>query len=268
LDKTANHASIDTFAKKLYLGNKRQDDHDLKKLKICLSIFFIMEQYLKKPDSRYDTFYASLLNALHDFPSNIRILSWNYDYQFELAYAEYSGDPRISANNSHLSILQKFTRKYSPNNFCIIKLNGSTEFHTRDFYGNAAQIIDNFHPYRKEMIEILVKTFATSFYHPTLYSSLSFAWERDFQQPDIIEQAITATSDTEILVVIGYSFPFFNREVDRKIIKSMTNLRKVYFQAPDAENLIERFQAIREDIDPNCLIPKFDTEQFFLPNEL
>jgi hypothetical protein len=165
-------------------------------------------------------------------------------------------------------VLQKFNRKFSPDNFCIIKLNGSTEFHTRDSYGNDSKMVDNFHPYRKEMIEILVKNFAISYYHPRLHSSLSFAWESDFQNPDIIDQAIAATSDTEILVVIGYSFPFFNREVDRKIIKTMTNLKKVYFQAPDANNLIERFQAIRDDIDAKSLIPKFDTVQFFLPNEL
>jgi len=173
--KCENHASIDTFAKKLFLNNTSEDNRDLQKLKIILSIFFIWEQYLTKPDMRYDAFYASLLNSRHYFPPNIQILSWNYDYQFELAYAEYSGDQRISANQSHLRVLQKFRRKYSPENFCIIKLNGSTEFHTRDSYGNDSKMVDNFHPYRKEMIEILVRNFAISYYHPTLYSSLSFA---------------------------------------------------------------------------------------------
>jgi len=70
------------------------------------------------------------------------------------------------------------------------------------------------------------------------------------------------------LIVIGYSFPFFNREIDRKIIGNMEELEKVYFQAPDAETIKERFQAIRDDIDEKLLVTKKDIGQFLIPNEL
>lgn len=53
------HASIDTYAKKLFL---KRDNRTLKKLKIALSIFFVFEQARNKPDNRYDTFFASILN--------------------------------------------------------------------------------------------------------------------------------------------------------------------------------------------------------------
>jgi len=36
-----------------------------------------------------------------------------------------------------------------------------------------------------------------------------------------IEKAITSISDTKILVVIGYSFPLFNRALDRQIFKGI-----------------------------------------------
>jgi hypothetical protein len=48
----------------------------------------------------------------------------------------------------------------------------------------------------------------------------------------------------------------------------MTSLEKVYFQAPDSNNLKERFLSIREDIDDKKLVLRYDTEQFLLPNEL
>jgi hypothetical protein len=46
------------------------------------------------------------------------------------------------------------------------------------------------------------------------------------------------------------------------------SLKKVYFQAPDAEDLRERFLAINDKLDPNNLILRKDIKQFTLPNEL
>ncbi len=48
----------------------------------------------------------------------------------------------------------------------------------------------------------------------------------------------------------------------------MNKLEKVYFQAPDAQNLVERFESIRPDIDNRKLVARFDIDQFLLPNEL
>jgi hypothetical protein len=83
-----------------------------------------------------------------------------------------------------------------------------------------------------------------------------------------MERVIHATKNTEILVIIGYSFPFFNREVDRQILNSMLKLEKVYIQAPDATDLAERFEAVRDQIDPPKVIPYKEVGQFLLPNEL
>ena len=78
------HATIDTYARKLYLtGNKR----DFEKLKRVLCAFFIWEQLDKKADIRYDTFLANILEEKTlDLPSEISIISWNYDSQIEIAY--------------------------------------------------------------------------------------------------------------------------------------------------------------------------------------
>ncbi len=98
---------------------------------------------------------------------------------------------------------------------------------------------------------------------------LSFAWEDyEFNAPKITDKAIVATKDTEILVIIGYSFPFFNREIDRKIIGEMKSLRKVYFQDKSPDNIKLRFQAIRENVEGIEFVLYHDVEQFLLPFEL
>jgi hypothetical protein len=48
----------------------------------------------------------------------------------------------------------------------------------------------------------------------------------------------------------------------------MTNLKKVYFQAPDAEDIRERFLAINDGVPPENLVLRKDVKQFTLPNEL
>ena len=98
-------------------------------------------------------------------------------------------------------------------------------------------------------------------------SSISFAWEEENERSGIIQKARQDVSETNILVVIGYSFPFFNRIIDRDIIRGMNKLEKVYFQAPDANDIKERFLAIRDDIAPDKLLTRFDVKQFVFPNE-
>ncbi|MEJ5303897.1 MAG: hypothetical protein WHT22_10810 [Bacteroidales bacterium] len=123
MEASQNHASVDTFAKKLFIKRKYED---LKRLKIAMSVFFIFEQARNKVDYRYDAFFASLLNNLSNFPDNVRILSWNYDYQFEIAFSEYSDQYEISKNQSWLRINSKYCYNDRYTGFGIYKLNGTT----------------------------------------------------------------------------------------------------------------------------------------------
>ena len=48
------------------------------------------------------------------------------------------------------------------------------------------------------------------------------------------------TIQTEILIIIGYSFPDYNAKVDKEIIKNMiksNNLKNIYIQDPNPENI-------------------------------
>nr|WP_288210272.1 hypothetical protein [uncultured Dysgonomonas sp.] len=272
LEKTKNHASIDTFAKKLFIT---EQDDELKRLKNAFSVFLILEQSITKTNMRYDSFFASILDDdYHPLPNNIKIVSWNYDYQFEKAYSEYTRNSTLSHNQGLLNILNKYSKnsdRIKKDSFEIIKLNGSsniisTDWRQLNFYNNNITT-----PFSIGFISDVLHNYAIlRFPRPHLYSGLSFAWETfNYEyQIDIVEHTLSMTEETEILIVIGYSFPYFNREIDRKIIGNMKNLKKVYFQAPDAENLKERFLSIRTDIPQDQLLCRHDVGQFLLPNEL
>jgi hypothetical protein len=264
-----NHASIDTFAKKLYL---KQNTKELKRLKVVLSIYFILEQSTGSYDKRYDAFFASVLEeSISEFPSNIRIISWNYDYQFEKAFSEYTESTDIIDNQRKLNVCSKFTyRKQQSGRFGIFKINGTTNFIDPN-WKNEHEYCDQFdNCINLNLLEKVLENYVSILHTDLkLYCNLSFAWERPSSTfPDIVEYAISEINDTEILIVIGYSFPFFNRSVDRKIINGMKKLQKVYFQSPDADNLKERFLSISDKVDSRNMILRFDVDQFLLPAEL
>jgi hypothetical protein len=265
ITESFKYSSVDTFAKKIFLTKQR----DLNKATLLLSAYFILEQTVR-PDKRYDAFLASILeDTIHDFPKHLKIISWNYDYQFEKAYAEYSGLKDLEGNQRMLNVISKYTYNHArEDHFAIYKLNGTTTlFKDAGFrhFPFSANINSEF---TKELLDEVIENYSMTS-NPTfnLRPALSFAWENyENKEHNIVEKTIKGTSDTEVLVVIGYSFPFFNREIDRRIIGSMGNLKKVYIQAPNADEVKESILSVRE-IDPKFIIPKYGINQFYIPSE-
>ena len=97
---------------------------------------------------------------------------------------------------------------------------------------------------------------------------LSFAWEK---MDDAYKSMIsTQVGDAETVVVIGYSFPFFNRKVDRFLFESMPNLKNIYIQDPYADRIVQTLPSvIPSHIYPITKVEKITTtDQFYLPPEL
>lgn len=267
-DEVRRHISIDTLAKKLYVT---QRGNDFLKLKIALSCFFVYIQIKRNVDLRYDGFIANLINTEGDLPKNLKILSWNYDFQFEKTYSAYSLNPYLSENQTRLNVHPSENMKSGINQFAIFKLNGTTAIHDKYFptFNTIVKKLDE--KADKNFIEKLINTYfrLTRNYEQSKIL-LTFAWEENDISRKVINNALISTKETDVLIVIGYSFPFFNREIDRKLIRAMPKLRQVYFQAPGEEALkyIDRFRSIREDIKDLRPEPIRDVEQFFLPPEL
>jgi len=87
-----NHYSVDTYAKKLFLTNINA----FEKLKLDLSLYFTLRQIITNSDKRYDNFFSSIITSENKLPSQIKIISWNYDFQLEKSYCQFN--PQIDIN--------------------------------------------------------------------------------------------------------------------------------------------------------------------------
>ncbi len=263
-----NHISIDTFAKKLSI---RADTASIRRLKIILSAYFVAEQIRHKPNKRYDFFFASVMERLFKFPDDIRILSWNYDTQFEIAFSEFSENDNIRDNQNVLNVHVKNNQIEASERetFGIYKLNGSTELFsmysinpTRYYFNKVAH-----REFNTDTLEDLIHNYAAIKFSNTIIPGFSFAWESS-NHNSFFDNVLEDTKDCEVMVVIGYSFPFFNREIDQEIIMNMQNLKKVYFQDPEVEVVMRRFKSIRRGTISPKLIAEEATRYFYVPDEL
>jgi hypothetical protein len=264
--KCADHASIDTYAKKLFITNANDD---YSSLKITLSCFLVFIQSVRPPDKRYDSFFASVLKAHHlDFLSEIEVLSWNYDYQFEKAYSQFSGKNSLSDNQTPLQIYHSdFNMQNLEGKFAIFKINGSTGF------TNPGEIQTNYLLDKFELLpeQELVKRLAWFYLvamKGVIVSRLSFAWEK--RQVPGLKVACERIKQSKALVIIGYSFPFFNRDVDRQILKAICeeSIPKIYVQDKTPAPVISRLMAAcPEGVVPD-VVAIDSVDQFYLPAEL
>lgn len=257
---TKEHATIDTYAKKLFLTRRYTD---FKRLKNVLCVFLVWAQLQGKADQRYDTFLANILQMNLYFPKEISVISWNYDSQFEIAYSYYSP-------NGKLPVFEKNAEDKYPmsNNFGrIFKVNGSANIGDFNIV-NAIIKEANVHPII-QLIEYYGHLFAdTSAMGFQFRSHLSFAWEASNRQNNLLDAIKQTTTDTESVVVIGYSFPFFNREIDRTIFAGMPNLKTVYIQDPNPEAVEPSLKAVLPEGSNVKVEYQKDCTQFYLPREL
>ena len=263
--ESKRHSTIDTFAKKLWLTKQTANYEKLKKV---MSIYFTLEQLFGQTDKRYDAFFAAILgNGATDLPSNISIISWNYDCQFELAYNEYIGGNSINRLQGALDIHIK-TRGYEEEEvdaFNIIKLNGTALFYDKD----KKNFLDPF--YDRQNLTAIEYVSSVPYFADNLKNALSFAWE-DTRQKFLDTIIPNSINDAETLVIIGYSFPFFNREVDKHLFKNMPDLTKVYIQDKDPDKIEESvrnlFTTPHLTVCKTKIEKKYNTDQFYLPPEL
>lgn len=256
------HATIDTYARKLYLTGRTRE---FQKLKSVLCAFFVWTQLEYKPDGRYDTFLANVLEEGNlSLPKDISIISWNYDDQIEIAYKAYNPNGRLAIFEKNI----KGEWPHMPNNGVVIKINGSATFENKSTSRHIKEDAKNM-PAALQVIE---------FYHNTqvdvsqfgldLKTHLSFAWEDSVNSKNMMDSIRETVSDAEQVVVIGYSFPFFNRLTDREIIGSMTNLKKIYIQDINPGAVSQTIEAVLPADRRIDIVQVPDYSQFYLPSEL
>jgi hypothetical protein len=258
-DIADQHASIDTYAKKLFIRNDNAALKDLRKLKAALSCYLLLEQSMVMVDKRYDNFFASILVSelgVPKLPKGVNIVTWNYDTQLEKSYEGFCTIPE--------TVYEKLTQSKN-----IIRLNGTSalshKLETR-FYGHTDFSIS----FLKSIIELFdafMKIEAIG-YQP----QISFAWERaDIE--DAVKQVLKGTTT---LVIIGYSLPYFNRAMDKTMIHIMhPTLEKIYIQVPEKEYMShkERFLTFYDDpLIKQTMETKINmvagTDLFYIPDDM
>lgn len=242
------YGTVDTYFKKLYLNKEVEET---KELKSALSFFFYLWQHCctnfkksnsyeewKDIDLRYISLLATILQEENGRPkwnSQFKIITWNYDFQIISALAKF-----VQSNDKE--IIKEFSI-YPFNNLIdkqdveanIVYLNGISGAY--DFQGS----IDS--RFRKnlcnpiENIFEICEDFNTQSEKNPNKEYLNFAW--DFNDNVISRQTVAKAQEimklTKQLVIVGYSFPYFNFDVDKLLFGNLKNGCKIVYQDFDAD---------------------------------
>ena len=299
IETIGKHYTVDTYAKKVFLKN----ENDLF-LTNFLAAYFTYEQMSKNTteivydingwsddinnnreslikklntivDYRYDSFFATLLknnkNGMLELPSNINIISWNYDFQFELAYMNYMKTPSLGEAQKILNVFPLPNNHQIVNDRSkIVKLNGSAGFYRNSDEPNSTY--EAVFDYKKllfseENAKVIynILSESRSFYE----NNIKFSWINDNQTMKARDMARDILSDTDILVVVGYSFPYFNRDIDRYIFSFLTTriAGNIFLQthSDSFESTKNRMIAIHQQLYHTK--PFTELDQFLIPGK-
>ena len=242
--------TIDTHANILY-RNGNWKEYDL--LKLNLTSFFTLQQMITKVDPRYSHFLTSILNSNNEIPETIKILSWNYDTQLEMAYGKIIKSDDIYSVLDKMKIHSKFLAvSHSNTNPNIFKLNGSIFYYYangfRKFYlnsgltenlnqSNLERLIDNHNNY----FDLISKE------KMDYSSALSYAFEEEKKEDQYIHKVKESTLETTKLAIIGYSFPHLNYKTDLEIISNMKSLKDILVVTKDSDIMNRKLKNIKND---------------------
>ncbi|MEQ9262933.1 MAG: hypothetical protein RLP14_07230 [Owenweeksia sp.] len=253
--------SIDTAAKIFYHKEGRNSE-SLRRLKKVVSLYFVLEQisipdfdlsaydpgeaikkgiYYEAIDNRYYRLLAYYLgnNHIPKLPENLHFISWNYDFQLELAFHEFGNNTYLRETSEEINSLPRESRhKLNTGDVDrgkVIHLNGVAGLLTSplDKRYSTQSLVDQLHLSRKDLfskklqeLNILEKFDCDR--------TLSFAWEEESMSKDYLAKAAQVMLETDDLVVIGYSFPNFNREVDSILISNFwregLGTKRIFYQ--------------------------------------
>lgn len=278
-EESMTHQTVDTLARRLYL---KKEFENLYKLKRGLVTYFYFEQCVGFAgknnnhqlllDKRYDNLIASI--AYRDnhvdgikLRNDIKIITWNYDLQVEHTIQNYTNEKinviknkyQIHPNQNSLNV--KSGKLVDLESFSMFKLNGNA-FIDRVFQQGRLNgitphdinINTNSQMSTSDKIGEYLVEFEKLFPEGKLRSAdvfkyFNFAWEKDEKYPgfeNMITNILDVIKNTERLIIVGYSFPFFNAEIDREIL-SACRPREIIIQDLYPETIKDRLLELIPD---------------------
>jgi len=270
------YGSIDIYARRLYL---LKDINRLNELKYCLSVYFDLwekflflgqkineNDYYQKIDKRYYSLLSVLLEKNDNLPKlndSISIITWNYDLQVEMAYASFLPN-KFNSLETIDSGLKFKDNIYNNERLNIVHLNGyrgefkygnNTYPNVDDKYSDTIEdyllgILENYSQFKRP--------------GPDYKDCIKYAWESNSKS---IERAKKIMEGTDILIIIGYSFPSFNRGIDSLLINEFEkkSYHKIIYQDPNIN--IDIVKSIFKNPNDVELKNDINTRQFYIPHE-
>lgn len=288
IQKLKKFSTIDSYAKYLYINKNKNGMNEYNKYKLFVSTFFILFQdhfyiFLKKinkndkdyqkNDLRYSDFLVNLLTE-DELPHNTMVLSWNYDFQFQYALKDFF--PNEFGEYDLLSPFKTGFFNSKLDTFFLYQLNGianhgliDENHYTFDFEQKMVPLVeDNF-----TFIKNVLHQYKSLDNAPIIKNlSITYAWENELSS--IIENKADIKKhleETTHLVIIGYSFPFTNRKIDKNIFEYINHnkIKSIVYQNPNInfdKSIILNF--FKGDLSTNLLdnfIHIENCQNFYIP---
>ncbi|MBW4361637.1 hypothetical protein [Flavobacterium taihuense] len=281
--KAKEYNTIDTYARKLYLNDEIDE---LNLLKMCVSVFFdlwenfhenrykeLSDSKYIKIDNRYKSIFSILLNKENGIKlnNNFKFITWNYDLQIESAFKMFlknEEDNDFNRINDHF----KFKENQNDSDINdIFHLNGHRGFFTdknnneeKEFIIKISNQFDDYWHNIEWLFESTEKGSAN------FNNFIKYAWEHNLKD-NFFNKISKVMNETEVLIIIGYSFPAFNREIDQFLFSKIlpNKIKKIIYQDPNGsiqliENLFEIPDLIKKKIE--IISETKSLTQFYLPN--
>lgn len=271
--------SLDTLAKKYYLLGNSEGYFSLLRLKRILCIYFYFEQWYEIQDSeshaenyktidlRYDSLIAALLENKEGevkFKEGVKFISWNYDLQFEKTLLKYSNTNNFnSLKKEYFIIPNKSTLNNNDtvltyeNVASLIKLNGNAfldqnlneKDNTTTLYDIKSEF-QNFGNLLEHLLSYYTKIFSSNNGIHESLKYFNYSWEVNEKEKyayqtinRTIQEAKKSLSTAKTLIIVGYSFPYVNKEVDKEILSDCFP-NKIIIQDLQPEIILRRLKSI------------------------
>lgn len=226
----SNYSFDLVFKKMFHLGK----DDAIKMGKKVLHLYFLWEhlQYPapKKPeriddmpifwkqstkDKRYDALIAGLLQPIKsksEMHCKTNFITWNYDFNL-LESIKYYFYPQESFKDFFKEISTANPNLFNiKNQISVLNMNG---YFYSEIFDDELEIElkpnDKFYNWEEKLLSLLKNNYFSQNISISDSEKIQFAWEMDFEN---LNQANSMMKNSKNIVVIGYTFPLYNRLVD------------------------------------------------------
>ena len=213
-------------------------------------------------DRRRSPFMAGLdEQGRLSMPTNLRVISWNYDIQFEKAFAGFLQQGDIAEAANALQVFPGVPKERCCRDlFSVFKINGTASMEDGKESG---RLHTSYAQYLRADLKDALES-ALGFHEQDspeqLDPYLTFAWEDDGRRNDMLNLIVPVNT----LVVVGYSFPLFNRDVDRNVLQRLSS-KELYVQVGEDGHAVKE-RVIGLGIDAARVKIVDDVDQFFVPH--